>query len=69
MFTLAEQMKILDKGAGPSTVETWFDSLGSYMTATGTLDKPLKWSSFIDPQYMRKVAAIPDLAAFANRTD
>ena len=69
MFTLAEQLKIIDSGAGSSTVDTWFDGLGGYMTSTGTLDKPLKASSFVDPQFMRKVASTPDLAAFANRTD
>ncbi len=69
MFTLQEQMGLLDKAGGESKADTWFDGLGGYLTATGTLDKPLKASSFIDPQYMRRVSETPALAAFANRTD
>ena len=69
MYTLEEQLKLLGEPKGTSTAETWFDALQGYMTSTGTLAKPLKASSYIDPQYMRRVADTPDLAAFANRTD
>jgi len=69
MFTLQEQMAIMDKAGGESKADKWFDELGNYLTATGTLDKPLKASTYIDPQYMRRVAETPALAAFANRTD
>ncbi len=69
MFTLQEQMALLGAAGGQSKADMWFDALGGYLTATGTLDKPLKASSFIDPAYMRRVAETPALAAFANRTD
>lgn len=69
MFTLPEQLGIFAKPSGASTVEGWFDGLGDYMTATGTLKQPLKAATFIDPRYLRDVASDPKLAAFANRTD
>lgn len=69
MFTLKEQMALLDKSAGDSKADTWFDGLGGYLASTGTLDKPIKASTFIDPQYMRRVSETPALTAFANRTD
>lgn len=69
MFNLSEQIGLMDKVKGASTAEKWFDGLGGYLTSTGTLDKPLQASSFIDPSYMRRIAETPALAAFANRTD
>lgn len=69
MFTLSEQMKLLAKGDGGSTADKWFDGLSGYLTSTGTLAKPIAASSYIDPQYMRRVEQTPALAAFANRTD
>ncbi len=69
MFNLSEQIGLMDKVKRASTAEKWFDGLGGYLTSTGTLDKPLQASSFIDPSYIRRIAETPALAAFANRTD
>jgi len=69
MFTLSEQMGLLATDKGASTADKWFDGLSGYLTSTGTLAKPIAASSYVDPQYMRRVAETPALAAFANRTD
>lgn len=69
MFNLGEQLEIMDKADGASTVEEWFGGLGGYMTSTGTLSEMLEASSFVDPTYMQLVADTPELAAFANRSD
>ena len=69
MFTLQEQLDIMARNGGASKAETWFDGLGGYLTSTGTLDKPLKASTFIEPKYMQMVADTPALKAFANRAD
>ncbi|MGP1397660.1 MAG: ABC transporter substrate-binding protein [Inquilinaceae bacterium] len=69
MFSLSEQLEIMDASAGQSTVEEWFGGLGGYMTSTGTLTEMLEPSSFVDPTYMQLVADTPELADFANRSD
>ncbi len=69
MFTLSEQLEIMDKSAGQSTVEEWFAGLGGYMTSTGTLEEMLDPAGFVDLKYMQLVADTPELAAFANKTD
>lgn len=69
MFTLDEQLEILDASGGTSTVEEWFNGLGGYMTSTGTLTEELAASSFVDPTYMQLVADTPELADFANQTN
>ena len=69
MFNLDEQLEIMNKSDGESTVEEWFGGLGSYMTSTGTLQEMLEPASFVEPKYMQLVADTPELADFANRTD
>ena len=69
MFTLSEQLEIMDKADGQSTVEEWFAGLGGYMTSTGTLSEMLDPGSFVDPTYMQLVADTPELAEFANKTN
>ncbi len=66
MFTLEEQLEIMGGEGSVSTVEKWFDGLGTYMTSTGTLDAMIDASSFVDPAYMQRVADTPELAAFAG---
>ncbi len=60
MFALQEQLSLLADENGPSTADKWFNGLSDYLVSTGTLAKPLKASSFIDPQYMQRVASTPN---------
>ena len=69
MFTLQEQLDILDKSKGASTVETWFSGLGGYLQSTGTLQEAPDTATYVDPTYMKLVADTPELAAFSKQTD
>ena len=68
MFTLDEQLEIMDASDGQSTVHEWFAGLGGYMTATGTLEAMPDPASFVDPTYMQLVADTPELRDFASQT-
>lgn len=65
-FTLDEQLKIMARTAGPSTVDGWYQKLGAYLKSTGTVSEPPPPASFITDEFMKKVAADPKLKAFAN---
>ncbi len=64
-FTLEEQIKLLSRGAGASTVDGWFTGLGSYLRASGTLQAAPDPSTFITDEFLLRIAADPKLRAFA----
>lgn len=65
-FTLDEQLRLLDRSSGESTVDQWFGKLGEYLKASGTLQQVPEGQSFITDEYLKRVAADPRLRAFAN---
>jgi ABC-type nitrate/sulfonate/bicarbonate transport system substrate-binding protein len=65
-FTLDEQLKIMARAGGPSTVDGWYQKLGEYLKSTGTVSDPPDTKAFITDEFMKRVAADPKLKAFAN---
>jgi ABC-type nitrate/sulfonate/bicarbonate transport system substrate-binding protein len=69
-FTLAEQLKIYDRGAGKSTVDKWSDDLAAYLVGTGTLKAIPDAKSYLDDRFLKMIDGNPKLQAFANdKTD
>lgn len=66
IFTLSEQLKIMARGSGGSTVDGWYAKLGDYLKSTGTVANPPAPAAYITDEFMKKVAADPKLKAFAN---
>ncbi len=65
-FTLDEQLRIMDRAAGPSQVDRWYTALGQYLQSVGTVQQAPAVADFITDTYMRRVAADARLRAFAN---
>jgi ABC-type nitrate/sulfonate/bicarbonate transport system substrate-binding protein len=66
-YGLDEQLKLLAGAkSGDATVDKWFKGLGDYLVSTGTLKEAPKGADFITSVYMERVAADPNLKAFAE---
>jgi ABC-type nitrate/sulfonate/bicarbonate transport system substrate-binding protein len=68
-FGLDEQLKIMARASGASTVDGWFNAIGTFMTEVGTLPTAPSVSTYITDDYMKRVAADPKLKAFATEFD
>jgi NitT/TauT family transport system substrate-binding protein len=66
IFTLDEQIKLLDRSSGRSTADDWYTKLGEFLKSVGTLQEVPDTKTFITDEYMKRVAANPKLRAFAN---
>jgi ABC-type nitrate/sulfonate/bicarbonate transport system substrate-binding protein len=69
VFTLAEQVKIMDRSNGKSDVDTWLGNIGEFMKAVGTLPDVPEAKTYVDDSYMKKVVADPALAAMAAKSN
>ncbi|MCZ8187079.1 MAG: ABC transporter substrate-binding protein [Beijerinckiaceae bacterium] len=69
VFGLDEQLKILARGAGASTVDGWFGEIGKFITDVGTIPANPEPKSYITDEFMKRVAADPKLRAFATEFD
>lgn len=69
MYTLTEQLEIMNAQSGESEVQKWFGGLGQFLLQTGTLKEPIDPSAYVDPQYMQRVADDPKLVEFANKAN
>ena len=67
VFGLDEQLKILDRVAGKSTVDGWLGNIADFMKAAGTISETP--SEMIDDGAMKRVAADPKLKAFATNSN
>ena len=67
VFGLDEQLKILDRASGKSTVDGWLGNIADFMKAAGTI--PEAPSAMIDDGPMKRVAADPKLKAFATNSN
>ena len=66
-YGLDEQLKLLSGAkSGDATVDKWFKGLGDYLVSTGMLKEAPKGADFITSVYMERVAADPNLKAFAE---
>ncbi|MCA0422234.1 MAG: ABC transporter substrate-binding protein [Proteobacteria bacterium] len=68
-FGLDEQLKIMDRGKGASTVDGWLSEIGKFMTDVGTITAAPEAKSYITDEFLKKVAADPKLKAFATEFD
>jgi NitT/TauT family transport system substrate-binding protein len=68
-FGLDEQIKMMDRGAGASTVDGWFNEIGKFITEVGTIPSNPEPKSYITDEFMKRVAADPKLKAFATEFD
>lgn len=68
-FGLDEQLKIMARGANPSTVDTWLGEIGKFITEVGTIPASPDVKSYITDEFMKKVAADAKLKAFATEFD
>ncbi|MCZ8261743.1 MAG: ABC transporter substrate-binding protein [Beijerinckiaceae bacterium] len=69
VFGLDEQLKILARGAGASTVDGWFNEIGKFITDVGTIPANPEPKAYITDDFMKRVAADPKLRAFATEFD
>lgn len=68
-YPLAEQLKVMSRAAGASSVDGWFGQIGAFMAEVGTIPAAPEAKSFIDDAFLQRVAADPKLKAFATEFD
>lgn len=68
-FGLDEHLKIMARGANPSTVDGWLGEIGKFITDVGTIPASPDPKSYITDEFVKKVAADPKLRAFATEFD
>lgn len=69
VYTLDQQLKIMDRSKGPSEVDGWMGKIAAFMTEVGTLPRAPDPKTFVTDEYMKMVAADPKLKAFATEFD
>jgi ABC-type nitrate/sulfonate/bicarbonate transport system substrate-binding protein len=65
-FLLDEQLDLMSRAKGTSTVDGWFSKISQYLTEVGTISSELDPKSYISDDFMKRVAADPKLRAFAT---
>ncbi len=65
VFSLEEQLKLMDRSAGASSVDKWLGNIGEFMTSVGTLQASPAAASYITDEPMKRVLADPKLRDFA----
>lgn len=68
-FGLDEQLKIMSRANGASTVDGWFTEIGQFITGVGTIPSNPDAKNYITDEFMKRVAADPKLRAFATEFD
>jgi NitT/TauT family transport system substrate-binding protein len=68
-FALDEQLKLMARGSGASTVDGWFSEIGKFMTEVGTIPASPEAKSYLTDDFLKRVAADPKLKAFATEFD
>lgn len=68
-FGLDEQLKLMARGAGASTVDGWFSEIGKFITDVGTIPVNPDAKSYLTDDFLKRVAADPKLKAFATEFD
>jgi NitT/TauT family transport system substrate-binding protein len=65
-FSLDEQLKIMSRAGGASTVDGWFTEIGKFLTEVGTVPANPAVKDYLTDEYLKRVAADPKLRAFAT---
>ncbi|HYF53976.1 MAG TPA: ABC transporter substrate-binding protein [Salinarimonas sp.] len=68
-FSLDEQLKLMNRDASGSTVDSWFREIGKFMTEVGTIPSNPEVKSYITDDFLKRVAADSKLRAFATEFD
>ena len=69
IFTLDEQLKIMSRTNGKSTLDESFEALSGYLKNVGTINEVPDPKSFITDDYLKLIDRTPALKAFANKTN
>jgi NitT/TauT family transport system substrate-binding protein len=69
VFSLDEQLKIMSRADGASTVDGWFSEIGKFLTEVGTIPSSPDPKEYIKDEFLKRVAADPKLRAFATEFD
>lgn len=69
IFTLDEQLNLMSRTKGKSTIDQSFEALSDYLKNVGTIDNVPESKSFITDDYLKLVDRTPALKAFANKTN
>lgn len=64
-FGLEEHLRLMDRSAGPSQVDRWFEGLAAFLNQVGTVANPPAPSVYITDSVLRRIAENPQLRAFA----
>ena len=65
-YSLEEQLALMSRAKGASTVDGWFSKIGDYLTEVGTVPSAPDPKAYISDDFMKRVAADPKLRAFAT---
>jgi NitT/TauT family transport system substrate-binding protein len=65
-FLLDDQLKIMSRANGASTVDGWFSEIGKFLTQTGTVPTNPNPKDYITDEYLKRVSTDPKLRAFAT---
>jgi ABC-type nitrate/sulfonate/bicarbonate transport system substrate-binding protein len=68
-FSLDEQLKLMDRAKGASTLDGWFVEIGKFLNEVGTVQSVPETKNYITADFMGQVAADPKLKAFATEFD
>jgi ABC-type nitrate/sulfonate/bicarbonate transport system substrate-binding protein len=68
-FGLDEQLKMMARASGASTVDKWFEEIGKFATEVGTIPNNPAASSFLTDEFLKRIADNPQLKAFATEFD
>ncbi|PTM40996.1 ABC transporter substrate-binding protein [Bosea sp. 124] len=68
-FGLDEQMKLMARASGASTVDGWFSEIGKFITEVGTIPSNPDAKSYLTDDFLKRVAADARLKAFATEFD
>jgi NitT/TauT family transport system substrate-binding protein len=69
IFTLEEQLKLMARTGGKSSLDQAYESLSAYLKGVGTLTEVPDPATYITDDYMKRVDQAPALKAFANNAN
>jgi ABC-type nitrate/sulfonate/bicarbonate transport system substrate-binding protein len=65
LFDLEQQLQLLSRANGPSQADRWYEGLSAFLAQVGTVPNPPAPSAYITDDVLRRIAANPQLRAFA----
>lgn len=69
IYDLSQQLKIMNRAAGASQVDKWFDGISGFMKSKGSIQAIPDPKTFITDKYMRMIQTNARLRAFANSSN